>query len=59
MALGILCTLLDLRVINFVFLSSLMVVAEVCLAIIIRTTRAGSATTLALVLEMSVGAYHK
>lgn len=46
----------DLCIINLVFQSSLMVVAEVCLVIIIRTIKAGPATALALFNNMSSGA---
>ena len=42
-----------------IFQSSLMVVAEVHLANLIRTIRASPATTLALAEEMSVQARHK
>lgn len=52
---GILCILQDLGVINFAILKFPDVVAEVCPAVIVRTTSAGPAATLDTVGEMSVG----
>lgn len=43
----------------FFFLISLMVIVEVCFAVIIGSTRASLTTTLAPVWAMSVGAHHK
>lgn len=50
------CTLRTCELITLFFQSSLMVIAEVLLTIIIRTPRARPATSLAVAGEMSVGA---
>ena len=57
MALG--CAVYPPGPVSIFFQSSLVVVAVVHLAIIIRTTRASPASTVALDGEMPVGTHHK